>query len=758
QLGSYMDDGIRLSKSCDNNIIMNNDLINVDMSSVYLGTDCNNNTIYHNNLTGSLYGVDLYDSCNQNNISNNFGSLNSYGIRLQYDCSKNWISTNKLIHGGQQGINLWDSCNNNIINNELRDNGYYGITVEYHSNNNEIINNTIENVSHGGIFLTSSSDSIVSNNTMLGCGIHFGSSTVVQLTSNTIHSNNTANGKPIYYYISKNGLNALDFINAGQIILVNCSNCNIEFYSFDNVTVGIQLLYTNQSNVLYNTAIRCTYGYYQEGGYDNLITQNQFSNNIAGIDLEDTDFNNVSYNIVSSNNNYGIWIGLYCNNNTIHDNTGASNGLGGFYIRMSTNNKCYNNIFSGSSRGIELLDADENFFTNNRISSVQFGFLLQLGCEHNQFSGNNITSAYGSGIHLISSDFNEFTNNIIKSCSGTGASVVSGVDNVFSLNAFLLNYIQGQDSGTNTQWTKNSLGNYWDDYTGNDTNSDGIGDTPYFIPPNGIDNRPLMEYPFTGSPPILAELFMLNSYLTNSSLTIIVKNSGHDVATGITILVNIESIPLILYNNSLTPFDLLINEIKVIEINLLPFYMNFTWGETYNITVTIDPQNQIIEEDELNNQVVMEYHYQPSLLLPDLMVNNFLLTSDELWVYVKNTGDYNAIGVEIVVEIKELSLILYNNSLIPVDIDINEVFIVYVDLSDYDDYFTGGEQYNITLTIDPRNVIAELNETNNLLLLQYSHPQQSPSIPWMVDFLLVCLITSIAFLGSKLKKYEINYI
>ena len=48
------------------------------------------------------------------------------------------------------------------------------------------------------------------------------------------------------------------------------------------------------------------------------------------------------------------------------------------------------------------------------------------------------------------------------------------------------------DTGSNNRWDCDGEGNYWGDYDGSNKNGDGVGDTPYHIPPNGVDNYPLM--------------------------------------------------------------------------------------------------------------------------------------------------------------------------------------------------------------------------------------------------------------------------
>ena len=722
---SYIDDGIYLLDFCDNNTIVYNNLMNVDVSSVYLGSYCSNNTISNNNLTGSLYGVDLDDYCSSNKISENYGIYNFYGIRIRYDSSHNRILENEIKSTSNTGIYLWDSYNNTIDNNELEDTGYYGITVQYYSNYNQILHNNISGATQHGIFISSSYHATVSENNMSVCGLYV-SGTEEQVTSHLIPLDNTINGKPIYYNINQEGLDSGDFTNPGQIILANCSKSSLSNFVFTDVSLGIGLLYVKDS-VVYNNIIQdCLLAFYLEDGFNNTIRNNDFSDNVAGIDLENSDFNYIYENDVNLNNNYGIWLGAYSNNNSVYSNTGINNILGGMHIRDSYLNTCFNNTFTGSNRGIELLNGDNNYLKNNIISGTTTGFLLQMGSTDNYFSGNNVSNCFSAGILLLNSHRNDFTRNRIMFNSGPGININDPIsqNNRIYLNAFISN--GAQDNGNANEWTNGGLGNYWSDYAGNDTNSDGVGDTPRFINPNGIDDRPLMYYPFTGEPPVLPEIFLQDYTLTNNSLTLELKNSGEENATGIKIIVKIDSIPLTLYDNSPTPFDLDIGETEMVFIDLIPFRDNFTWGDNYTIRIRIDPKNEIVEENELNNDIDIDYRYRPDLNVPDLLIDNHLLTADALWVYVNNTGNANATSVVIYAVIESLALNLYNNSLSPADIDINELFEVYINLSDYLHVFTPGETYNISLTIDPEDIIVEDNELNNQLMLEYAYIPSGP--------------------------------
>jgi len=56
----------------------------------------------------------------------------------------------------------------------------------------------------------------------------------------------------------------------------------------------------------------------------------------------------------------------------------------------------------------------------------------------------------------------------------------------------LINNTQQASSASANSWDDGLEGNYWSDYTGVDSNKDGIGDSPHVIDASNLDNYPLM--------------------------------------------------------------------------------------------------------------------------------------------------------------------------------------------------------------------------------------------------------------------------
>jgi parallel beta-helix repeat protein len=161
----------------------------------------------------------------------------------------------------------------------------------------------------------------------------------------------------------------------------------------------------------------------------------------------------------------------------------------------------------GLQTGIFLLRSSNCVISNNLITKTKLinpkfypaaGILVQGGGSH-IISGNNLTDN-AIGIFLFQTSDNIIVGNSIKDNSD-GIIIAGSMNNNIYNNNFINNTKHVIDSGRvytdviypsiNT-WDDGVTGNYWSNYTGQDTNGDNIGDTPHFIYENNQDNYPLM--------------------------------------------------------------------------------------------------------------------------------------------------------------------------------------------------------------------------------------------------------------------------
>jgi hypothetical protein len=149
-----------------------------------------------------------------------------------------------------------------------------------------------------------------------------------------------------------------------------------------------------------------------------------------------------------TNNQFGVMFTSYSYryaNNVVIGNMIISNDYG-ICMSMNHNGDSSGNIFA------------ENQIANNRIG-IGFGWLGDYySWKPNPFYMNN--TVY----------YNNFINN--------------------SQNVETGHMLYSPDCINN--WDNGSIGNYWTNYNGSDTNLDGIGDSPYVIDGNNLDHYPLM--------------------------------------------------------------------------------------------------------------------------------------------------------------------------------------------------------------------------------------------------------------------------
>ncbi len=316
-------------------------------------------------------GIMLYNVKN-GKINNNTVSSNERGIML-YSSNGNVISNNNLT-SNDQGVYLYSSTNNTILNNTASDNSY-GIFLYYYSNNNAILNNNAS-TNDEGIYIWASNNSIIlnnivlsnhydgiylyvslgnklGNNTLAGNGISI-SGALEHYTTNEIYTNNTVNGKPVYFW--KNMSGGKIPAGAGEVILANCTDVLIENQNLSYGSIDIEVAYS--SNI--------------------TIRNNNCSNNVvygSGIYLWKS-VNSTIYNNTLINSGYGIVLYYYSDNNTISNNTIETSHYDGIYLWASNNNTITNNIISNNS---------------------EYGIYLTSGTSHNLIYYNFFYYNHGSG-------------------------------------------------------------------------------------------------------------------------------------------------------------------------------------------------------------------------------------------------------------------------------------------------------------------------------------------------------------------------
>jgi parallel beta-helix repeat protein len=356
--------------------------------------------------------------------------IEDFGYGIELGGSNNVVSKVTLTSGDRGGKAIWDSgSNNNIRECRIFGNTSSGIYVA--GTGAVITNNLIANNSEAGIEFSSSAGSL-RENTFAKNGRVFDFGTLPS-TSNVIDSSNKVDGKPVYCWTNEHNKTAPS--GAGYVLLNNCSNITVQGISILNSSEGV----VHNSNGIYLYSTR-----------DSLITKNYLQ---AGA---------------------GVRIDSSCQNVTVQENYFGS-GSGGLSIKSSSN---------------------VSVIANNLQTS---GILLSrvAGC----LVFNNTFSEWAVGVRLEGAPQNRILQNSVTDCD-VGISIFMSDENVFSDNNFVNNQQDVWEQHEGWEWPSaryyesiNNVwdGNFWSNYTGKDTNRDGVGDTPHVIYEDKIDTFPLIS-------------------------------------------------------------------------------------------------------------------------------------------------------------------------------------------------------------------------------------------------------------------------
>ncbi|MCW4002743.1 MAG: right-handed parallel beta-helix repeat-containing protein [Candidatus Bathyarchaeota archaeon] len=250
---------------------------------------------------------------------------------------------------------------------------------------------------------------------------------------------------------------------------------------------GIIITGRNNVNITNLNIERFSSGVRISGSSHISIVGNSFDEETAVFDSPMGIVAEASSHVLIENNSFSRIYGpaIACNgtNITIKGNTltDIMDGIDGSIALQGSSNTITDNFIQTASPSIRLGSAYSSIIARNHItSSISF-----ISASNNQIYQNNLT-----GIRLIFSSNNTFFgNNMTTNAVDDTVALDQGTtNNTFYANTFPTNCtIRIQDAG-NTFWDNGTIGNYWADYNGTDSNGDGIGDSPYIITAVRWDN------------------------------------------------------------------------------------------------------------------------------------------------------------------------------------------------------------------------------------------------------------------------------
>jgi len=369
--------GIELEYSSDNHILENE--IASNNQGIWIHSS-SNNILVGNNVTANSNGVSLTASHNTvsgNTIADNRG----YGIQLVWSFSN--ISEN-VITNNDRGIQLDGSCRNTFKNNVFSTNTY-SIYISGHS-----LTDFLQN----------------------------------------IDETNSADGKPIYYWVNRKDLTVPS--DAGWVALVNCTGISVQDLNFTKkLQASVWLVSTSESTVTRNSMKNSDQGICLIGSVNNSVSGNMITSCGDGIAVKDSS----NYNVISENsltdNIQGIYL-FESSNNTLRRNSLIGNGKQLFVY-------CYDSVYSHAlSRFIHDVDTSNTvdgkpiiYWVNEQDKTVPYdaGHVMLVNCTNMKVE--NLDIADGSGVQLAWTTNSSITKNTIN---GYGIRLYHSSNNIVSEN------------------------------------------------------------------------------------------------------------------------------------------------------------------------------------------------------------------------------------------------------------------------------------------------------------------------------------
>lgn len=418
-----------------------------------------NDTVILGDGTGALVDVASDDVTFINfTLKNNGG----YGIRIAG--FKKIVIANNFVESNNQGIYIKYAQNINISGNKFGKN-YKGVEIS-NSSNITIFENFFDESYGPGIFCYFSSSITVNSNVIIN---NYAYATYFEGVEDFGLYNNT-----VQY-------------GCEGIHLLNCTNGMVTENSiFGTGPYGLTLEKSSEVSVDNCELVGNEYAFQVIDSWNNSVSGNSLVNNKFGLILVRSSYNDLVGNVMRENwwsfGVYGDQLEHYINY------VDPSNSVNGEPVHYIVNRNQFEIV--GEAGCVIIVNSSDAIVHNFRIESSYQGVVLAYS--------NNVTLADLDicnnfvGVFLYNT-----TNSLVTECNVNENLFGLWFSNASLNRIYLNNFIKNENFmfvNSRCIFDNGSAvgGNYWDAYAGVDCNHDGIGDTPYKVGSENVDNFPYM--------------------------------------------------------------------------------------------------------------------------------------------------------------------------------------------------------------------------------------------------------------------------
>jgi len=651
--GIYLTDATGGNNTLEQNYLSGNS--GYDLHFLSSGDSIFNNTFLNNNGT-SIYAEGL-----SANISNNT-FYNSWG---KYGSDSSWSIAVQLVGAGADFFNnsldggyLTVVGDNSKVRSNRLANSNYGLTIANTQNayleNNILINNTFN------IFYYRNTNNVTFNHTSVTNGTYglyaapflgfevSGNTTLANVNFTGGFLNNSIildSSNPIILYMINSSFNQSNTTVMNNAQLKNQYYVDVNVKNYENAPIQGATIYAyNNSGDLKSTGTTDNSGqlrlslteYYQLSDGRSYETNHTLNATIAGLsnatNINLTETNSTSLTLLIDISS--VQCGIVNNDISLISDLSAN----GTCFQINASNLVIDGngaTVTGNQTGF---GANVSGFDNITFTDITFSN-FSSGLFFNGSLSDNITgvtlSNNGQGIFLINSNNSFVYTNILQSNSGNGTVLQDSFNNTIYNNKFLSNGLNAWDNGSNNWNTSyncsegNNIlgyscigGNSWDDYTGDDSDYDGVGDTnlPYNSSNNitdGGDYLPLVTIPVSSCQTINSSTSLIPSSAISTTSTCFTITASNIVFDG-------RNSVLTYTGSSNNQYGIHIDELSnLTNITITNFHINNFFGAIY-LTCTSTPNR--CKNITIQNITAMDntYGFQLANIDNGTIINNTL--------------------------------------------------------------------------------------------------------------------------------------